>query len=310
MKLHSNKTSRGFTLVELLVAMAITALIVTILVSITSLSLDTWNRSRSEIRASRQGKAMLDSLARDFESLVVRRGNDFEWLYAGSNPPSGGPGGTSSPNAVDLLFFTAATDRYDGQIGVVNVDLGGDVSAVGYQLAYKDAIGGSSTPGFETFILYRKLINPDQTFTDLLGQTDLEAGFASATSGVDAIDADENFICENIYQFSVTFHVAVTSASGTGPGQTRSVAVPIGPGSAAANLRITGTGVDTAFTSSAATNAEIRSGEITAVEISLTVLSDFGLQQMRLRPLSGTAKDDFIARNSYHYSKIVPVPHS
>ncbi|MDP4722403.1 MAG: type II secretion system GspH family protein, partial [Akkermansiaceae bacterium] len=84
MKTPSPKARRGFTLIELLVAMAITTLIVTVLVSITSLALDTWNRSRSEIRASRQAKAMVDSMASDFESMVSRRGNNFEWLFARS----------------------------------------------------------------------------------------------------------------------------------------------------------------------------------------------------------------------------------
>ena len=46
---------RGFTLMELMVAMAITTIIVTVLVSITSIALDTWNRSRTELRASRMG---------------------------------------------------------------------------------------------------------------------------------------------------------------------------------------------------------------------------------------------------------------
>lgn len=312
MKLHINRTPRGFTLVELLVAMAITALIVTVLVSITSLSLDTWNRSRSEIRAARQGKALLESMARDFESLVVRRGNSFEWLYAESKPSSDGPGGNASPNAVDLIFFSAATDRYNGEIGVVGVDEGGDVSTIGYQLVYKDPIAGATNDAFKTFVLYRKLVNPKETFGSTttpgtLGETDLESAFSSVSSS--PVDDEENFICENIYQFSVTFHVLVTQSTGSTT-TTRSVAVPIGPTSSAADeFRITGAGIDTTFASSAATNDEIRSGQVTAVEISATVLTDFGLQQMRQRP-SIPDLDEFIAKNSYHYSKLIPVPSS
>jgi uncharacterized protein (TIGR02599 family) len=78
----TSATRRGFTLMELMVAMAITTIIVTVLVSITSIALDTWNRSRSELRASRQAKGMIDSMARDFEALVTRRGNTNEWLSA------------------------------------------------------------------------------------------------------------------------------------------------------------------------------------------------------------------------------------
>ena len=71
---RTSPARRGFTLMELMVAMAITTIIVTVLVSITSLALDTWNRSRAELRASRQAKTMIDTMSRDFESLVVRRG--------------------------------------------------------------------------------------------------------------------------------------------------------------------------------------------------------------------------------------------
>ena len=77
----------GFTLMELMVAMAITTIIVTVLVSITSIALETWNRSRAELRASRQAKSMIDTLARDFESLVTRRGNNNEWLSAVAASP-------------------------------------------------------------------------------------------------------------------------------------------------------------------------------------------------------------------------------
>jgi prepilin-type N-terminal cleavage/methylation domain-containing protein len=171
MKIQITTKKSGFTLIELLVAMAITTIIVTVLVSITALSLDTWNRSRSEIRAARQGKAMIDSMAQDLESLVLRKGNSFEWLNAQSKPSTEGPNGRPSPNAIDFFFFSAATDRYNGQIGVANVDMGGDVSSIAYQLRYKDPISNGTDDKFKTFVLYRKIVNPDRTFTSLLGQT-------------------------------------------------------------------------------------------------------------------------------------------
>lgn len=295
--------------------MAITTIIVTILVSITALSLDMWNRSRSEIRATRQGKAMIDSMARDFESMVVRKGNSFEWLSAESDPSGDGPNGNSSPNSVDLVFFSAATDRYDGQIGVDGTDMGGDVSTIGYQLTYRDPIDASAEDKFKTFVLYRKIVNPDKTFTDLLGQTDLKGTFNTYTgSGAEAVDAEENFICENVYQFTVTFHVDVTiEVSGT----RKTISVPVSVGqdsSQTEEFAITGSGIETSYSpqgSNAPTNEQLKSGRVAAVEISLTVLSDFGLRQMRSRNFgSDTALDEFIAEHSYQFSKLVPVPGS
>ena len=307
MKTPSNHSPRGFSLIELLVAMAITTIIVTVLVSVTAMALDTWNRSRAEIRAARQAKSMIDSMARDFESFVSRKGNTFEWLYAKSVPPDKGPNGSLSPNAIDLVFFSAATDRYNGKIGTAT-DLGGDVSTVGYKLTYKDPIAGAVNDEFKTFVLYRKLVDPKETFEKILGQAIIKTPF-DAASGT-AIDKEENFICENVYQFTVTFHVSTTTTTGL-----KSVTVPVGKGAnSTEEFRITGSGIQTTYDPDGAKepdNAQLKAGRLSAAEISITVLSDFGMQQMRRRSdLTGTKLAEFIAKNSYQYSKVVQMPGS
>lgn len=307
MKTRYKNSKRGFTLIELLVAMAITTIIVTVLVSVTAMALDTWNRSRAEIRAARQAKAMIDSMARDFESFVSRRGNTFEWLYAKSEPPGDGPRGSRSPNALDLVFFSAATDRYEGKIGDADFDKGGDVSTVGYQLSYKDPIAGETNDDYKTFVLYRKIVNPDKTFTDILGKAEIKNAF----DGVgETTDEKTNFICENVYQFTVTFHVSTTVGTTIKP-----VAVPVGKGAdSTEEFRITGSGIQTTFQpkgTGAPNNEQLKAGRLSAAEISITVLSDFGMQQMRRRgDLTGDKLAEFIAKNSYQYSKVVQLPGS
>ena len=304
MKARSKNSPRGFTLIELLVAMAITTIIVVVLVSVTAMALETWNRSRAEVRAARQAKSMIDSMARDFESFVSRKGNSFEWLSAKSAPPSEGPKGNLSPNAIDLVFFSAATDRYDGKIGT-DTDLGGDVSTVGYKLTYKDPIAGAVNDEYKTFVLYRKLVDPKETFDKILGQAIIKTPF-DAASGT-AIDKEENFICENVYQFTVTFHV--NSTVGT---TIKTLAVPLGKGGdMVEEFRVTGSGIQTTFAPSGATNDELKAGRLSAAEISITVLSDFGMQQMRRRSDLKDAKlAEFIAEHSYQYSKVVQLPGS
>lgn len=313
MKTRFKKSLRGFTLVELLVAMAITVVILAALVSVTAMALDTWNRSRSEIRASRQAKAMIDSMARDLESFVSRKGNSFEWLYAKSEPTTDGPKNQASPNAVDLIFFTAATDRYDGNVGTTD-DLGGDVSAVGYRLIYKDPIAGANVDNYKTFVLYRKIVNPDITFANILGQTDIKAPF-DAANGV-AIDQEENFLCENIYQFTISFHVSITKSDNT----IASVTVPVvdlaNPAAIPAlEFSIMGTGIESTYSPAAFTIDEIQAGRLYAAEIAITVIDDFALEQMRRREFVAVGtktaeevKAEFLAKHSYQYSKIVQLP--
>jgi prepilin-type N-terminal cleavage/methylation domain-containing protein len=296
-------SKRGFTLMELMVAMAITTIIVTVLVSITSIAIDTWNRSRAELRAARQAKAMVDTMARDFESLVTRRGNENEWLSAES--PAGTVGNKlESTNSADLIFFSGSTERYNGEIGSAN-DKGGDVSAIGYRLIYDDPIkkGGE----FQTFILRRILVDPDATFKDLLGQKDLETAFGPYANKLENI---ENFVCENVFQFTVTFLVEVTQGTGN---TAKVVTVPVTIGQTASSqvtksLKIKGTGIDTSATPNGVTSDELKAGRIKAMEVSLTVISDAGIEQLRKRPFSGSQQAEFMAKNSYQYTKLVQLP--
>lgn len=314
MKENSRTTSHGFTLIELLVSMVITTIIITVLVTVTVTSLDIWNRNRAEVRASLQGKAMIDAMAADFESMTVRRGNNFQWLFAEFAPPDGGPNDNESPSALDLIFFSAATDRYNGQIGEDEVDengdkadKGGDISTVGYKLVYKDPIGNDSEDKFRTFVLYRKLVNPDETFQNLLGSADLKAAFAPyASGGAQAIDEKKNFVCENVYQFTVKFHVDVEiqDPSDNTRTITQQASVTLNSGE---EFIVTGNGLTSPPVSNASAD-ELAAGRLTAVEVSLSVLTDFGIKQMRGRTFSDSQLSDFIAENSYQYSKLIPVP--
>lgn len=311
---RTSAIKRGFTLMELMVAMAITTIIVTVLVSITSIALDTWNRSRAELRASRQAKSMIDTMARDFESLVTRKGNTNEWLSAIVDPDLSNLGGNiKSENASRLVFFTAATDRYDGNIGNAK-DMGGDVSCVAYQLKYRDPIDASGST--KTFVLNRVLVNPDNTFKDLLGKTDstkpassLDKVFAASTYAAD-LDQPGNFVCENIFQFSMTFHVQVTDTSVT-PAVQVDVPVTIGQknsGQSTENFTIQGTGITTGLTGGTYTPAQIAAGRVTAIEMSVTVISDFGIDQLRNRKFTPTQQADFLGKNSYEFTKLVQIP--
>ena len=290
---------------ELMVAMAITTIIVTVLVSITSIALDTRNRSRAELRASRQAKSMMDTMARDFEAMVSRRGNTNQWLTAKTASETVGEN-LESTNSAELIFFTAVTDRYNGEIAVAGTDLGGDVSCVAYRLGYRDPINPTNV-GFETFVLNRLLVNPNETFTDLLGKPDLNSAFSTYLTKV---ENPENFVCENVFQFSVTFHVEVNKVVGT---TMTVVNVPVTIGKTSSNtvtqeFKISGNGLETDLVGGTVTADEMRSGRIKGVEIAMTVISDFGIDQLRRRTFTDAQKAEFMAQNSYEYAKYVQIP--
>jgi prepilin-type N-terminal cleavage/methylation domain-containing protein len=297
---------RGFTLMELMVAMTITAIIVTVLVSITGIAVDTWNRSRAELRAARQAKAMVECMTRDFEALVTRSGNSYEWLSAVNSTDLPGEK-LKSTNAAELIFFSGATDRYDGEVGTLSdKDKGGDVSCVAYRLNYQDPIRKNGTV-FKTFVMNRLLVNPDSTFNDLLAKTGLVTAFANYKVQT---EESQNFLCENVFQFTLTFHVDVIQTTGN---TSKVVTVPVivgqtSTGSVTQSLKIKGDGLETDVTGSSVTPAELKAGRVAAVTVSLTVLSDFGVDQLRKRTFTEAQKSEFLSKNSYQFTKVVQVP--
>ena len=106
--LFPRRCARGFTLAELMVAMAITVILLTLLVSVTAVALDGWRISRNKVRASRQAKATLEQMSRDFEAMVVRTGSNFEWLHTETDPDNPGPENNESPNAARILIAAGA----------------------------------------------------------------------------------------------------------------------------------------------------------------------------------------------------------
>ena len=323
MKAHNHHPAkRGFTLLELIVAMAITSIIVSILVSVTSVALDTFDRSRSELRAARQARSMIDSMARDLEALVVRTGDPNQWLSAttdsaviGNNLPS--------TSAAKLIFFTAATDRYNGNIGSAD-DRGGDVSCVAYELRFDDPIERGAD--YETFVLNRLLVDPDKAFVRLLGLTDptgpsprtlldVFTAYNGTLSAAEDLDAGKNFIAENIYQFTIIFNVELTNTSGAIESVPISVGLPNADGLTSDNFveefKLYGNKLVVSSAVNGYSISDLESGKVTSITIAVTALSDFGVAQSRGRSNLGNnqaKRAEFLDKNSYQYSKTVQIP--
>ncbi|HCQ39034.1 MAG TPA: hypothetical protein DIV39_07745 [Verrucomicrobiales bacterium] len=302
------RRARGFTLAELMVAMAITVILMTLLVSVTAVALDGWRVSRNKVRASRQAKATLEQMSRDFEAMVVRTGTNFEWLYTETDQDEPGPEDNESPNAARILMFSAATDRYDGDVEGRN-DKGGDVTGLSYKLLYKDPITDGYDDRFKVFALYRKLVNPDETFEFLLEHDpvdpkDLDTKFRRYDA---ELGESNNFVCENIFEVSVVFTVEYTELVG-GRLVTKIERIPIirtGGEEAAETFSFTGNGIE----ADGNDNVDYSRGRISSVDLSITVLTDSGIAQLRRGGnFAGSALEKFLSKNSYQYSKTILLP--
>ncbi|MFT6242318.1 MAG: type II secretory pathway pseudopilin PulG [Paracoccaceae bacterium] len=304
---------RGFTLAELLVAMTITIVLVSLTLVITGSAIDAWKGARTEIRAAGQAKIMLNALGRDLESVVIRQGNnDSQWLIASSKVTDVGPESESSPNAGRLTFFTAASDRYDGNAGSRekiggdaanrDADKGGDVSAVSYQLDFADPVWGDQSENFSTFVLYRKLLNPDLTYAGVTSSKDLEKSF-DERGGQNDLD---DLMCENVYEFTITFIVAYRDTNG----DDKTTSIPVmsttnGGLNVVKSFAINGTGLAPNENS----KSEFAGGRVTAVELAITVLSDDGVAILKKSPFKSTQdKAIFLEEKGYRYTRSVSIP--
>ncbi len=299
-------------MLELLVAMSVTVVLLGMVTFMTGVSMDGYKGSRDKVLGGRQAKEALNTITQDFEAIVARAdGSDTMWLYAGVEPnltgdaagntTLAGPANKKITNAPRLIFYTGAPDRYDGDIGGAN-DNGGDVSAVSYRLVYRDQISGAdanAVGAFPSYTLYRHLVDPDDTFTNVLGQTDLTAPAAPAVNQfTDARDfTAENVLAENIYQMTVTFLVQqangvsrFTIGANAGQQQYHS-------------LVIRGNGIASKADSGSAEVAE--EGKLVGVEIGMTVLSERGLVMTQK---GGMSRQEIINEYGTHYTDTVSVP--
>jgi len=309
------RVAKGFTLAELIVAMAVTLVLVLLTLTITGTAMDAWRAARTEIRAAGQAKIMLNAIGRDLESLVSRIGNNQnQWLVATTNPGNLGPQSAPSPNASRLVFFTSASDRYGGNAGSQerlgadnnanrNADLGGDISAVSYQLDFVDPVWGAPAPAFSTFVMYRNLMNPDQTYQNrVIGAPNLLQAFDAAAGPNELAD----LICENVYEFTATFVINYRDAAGV----PRNVRMPvmssaIGGDEIKRSFGITGSGLAPDLR----TGTVFAGGRIVSVDLSITVLSDEGISILKRTPFrSEQEKARFLEMHSYRYSRSVVIP--
>jgi hypothetical protein len=111
----------------------------------------------------------------------------------------------------------------------------------------------------------------------------------------------------------VVFHVEVSKNVGTATATKFTVPVSLGPsagGGRVIEFRILGSGLQVASSPSAdVTIEELKAGRVAAMEVSLTVISDFGMAQLRNGAvLKGNTLTKFMAKNSFQYSKLVELP--
>lgn len=308
---------RGFTLLEIIVAMSITLVIVGVLVSAARMATTTLSTANTTTKVARIASSSLEQMSLDLEALIIRKDGTKEWLVAEESEWSGNELGPDEENRaianpLTLSFFTTALDRYDGNANTT-LDLGGDVSLVRYSLIYQDVLGKNDEKS-AIFALYRERIDPKETFEKFLNP-----GLLSAQTGWNtrSIVKDENFIAENIFEMTICFNYEVTVASPSGSTAvvSRVRRVPIVTRASGSNavskisIRSNGSFITLGGAEKNILGADETGSRLLSADISMTVLTDAGMKRIRQVNISDeVALKKFLNEYSYSFSKSVIVP--
>jgi len=227
----------GFSLAEILLAMAVAALLMTMLLSILSKSMDVSKRNNAGMISKSSAQAALDMMAVDLDSIAMGR-NLGEVLRCVATNGTGS--GSSLTNTTLYVLSTSMQDSYStnasGNPGCPRL--------VQYSVLYTTNYASSTS---NSFGLYRNVMDPTNTFATVIGSgQSLDSAWSAYGS------TSNNLLVPNVVSMNVTLltnYGAGTMTDGSG-------------------------GVATSLSTTNSTNL-VTAG--TCVEISLTVMDDSAL---------------------------------
>jgi type II secretory pathway pseudopilin PulG len=173
---------KGFTIIELLVAASVTALMVSLMLTIVVNVMGGWTRSTGNLTSGNQARTVLDIISRDLQSAIFKRNGDV-WLAATIQASGTGAAWNNSdkPNVVEIPpipttgVLPSLEDSYKfGQAGVwlrFFATIPGsnaitDISApraISYQIIRSSVSGNSDE---QSYMLHRSEVSPQDTFNN------------------------------------------------------------------------------------------------------------------------------------------------
>lgn len=285
---NSTTQKHGFTLIELMVATAIMAVLVLAVMGVTSHVLSTWSSASGRLGANAEARTALQYLGDDLETLVVRP-KQQTWLEVTyENNPVPGQGTVRVPN-ISLISATEHRARAAGDSG--------NICAINYKLAFRNPIvGGTAEPPSPPPVagLYRKVIDPQQTFNQVL-TTATGSEPISLTNTIDGIggntDAFANFLSSNVADLSIDFYAEDLDEAVDSLNRVKKI-----EGDFMYSDKIY-----------EETDSGINWGRILYADIRMTVVSDEGAKAMAVASITGRDTKDIIQQHGTVFSRRVPI---
>jgi type II secretory pathway pseudopilin PulG len=297
-------------MIELLMAVAVSVIVVVLLANVVSQALITSRAANNELQAMNAAAAALDLIAGDIDSLAATR-QPYEYFQAFNEPAAID---TASHAMRMVLLSTSAEDAAVSSTGSGSYTYpdSGLTHAICYQILYQDPLAGGSNAllggSNAIFGLYRGVVSSGTTFANVMGLSNEFTGFWKNIGGASLgplMNSSQNgvtvdFIAPNVVDLEVAaFANTMISSNGTliATGSTQLYNPPPhtnGAGHTFAGIQLTGTAAlenlayNTSFgtsTSGAYLNNSVANisyplpangtwGSVAYIEVSVTVIED------------------------------------
>jgi prepilin-type N-terminal cleavage/methylation domain len=190
---------RGFTLLEILVALAVLSLLIVVLMSMVDSGTKLWRENENRVEAYREARAALSMMERDLRNAVARGNTNFIRINEQAFARLQESDVQKNTNWAGAIFFLSAQPAAAQEFTANR----GDLCEVGYFLAYGNSSSGPLTSGGgKSMNLYRYFRSSDGTFSNL------SSGASALFANVTITGAETDLLARNIKAFRlVPYHL-------------------------------------------------------------------------------------------------------
>lgn len=194
----------AFTLLELLTAMAVLALLLVVLMGFLSSATTLWRANENRVDSFREARAAMSVISRDFQSVLPTTNTNF-FRY---NDPAFRPSGaitTAGGWTNGIVFFLSALPTSAQWSSTTNKS---DVCQVGYFVGYGKSSASTNSDVRETLNLYRYFLGSNDTFARLLNTNN-----PVFPTDLSLLDSRVELLARNIISFKTSAYTVVTTTN-------------------------------------------------------------------------------------------------
>lgn len=181
----------AFTLLELMVAMAVLSILLVLLLNIVDSATKFWRNNENRVDSYREARAALQIMSRDFQNLVATTDTNTFRINESAFPIISSIGGAVAKTNGGGAVFLSSLPAKAQQVGINR----SDVCQVGYFIALNRS-GGSTN---ESMNLYRYFRSSDPTFQRLQAGSGLFTNPAPQPN-----TADTELLARNVSAFTIS----------------------------------------------------------------------------------------------------------